>query len=302
MIKYYKRTSKDRKLRVLKKFENDCWINVVDPSDDEIEYLVEKFNLDKENLISGIDKNEIPRVEFDNKTYVISSVVTDIKNHELGTFLLIVGKKFILTFMEKEPNFIEKILENKLKFVTTEKKFSMLNLMYEINEDFEKAINSIEKNVNMKKAQATHLKEKDVTLLLEYEEKLNRFASAYSHNIAVYNKINKKIKFYGKDKDRFESIVIEINEGFQLCKNSLKNISNIRNYYLILLSNRLNRIITIFTMLTVMISIPAAISGIYGMNILLPFQNDPSVIFYIIAIIMIFWAVFFVYLKKSKIL
>ena len=77
MINYFKKTPKDESLRKLSKFEKGCWIEVIDPSEKELSYLHKTFDLDKQNLISGTDKNEVPRVEFDDKDlYVILKIIS----------------------------------------------------------------------------------------------------------------------------------------------------------------------------------------------------------------------------------
>ena len=62
MIKYYKRTISQKSIKEISGFQIGCWINVVDPTKKEIDYLVKKFKLDERNLKSGLDPNEIPRL------------------------------------------------------------------------------------------------------------------------------------------------------------------------------------------------------------------------------------------------
>lgn len=301
MIGYYKRSSLDKNIRTLNKFESGCWINVTDPSDEEISYLTEKFELDKECLLSALNPHEIPWVDYyGGKTYIMTSAMASIESHELRTFLVVVSKNFTLTVMKSQPNIIKRILNNDIRFITSDSRTSLLKIIHKMSQEFEKSIIDIEKSVNRVGRLTSMLKEKDVTMLLKYEDALNKLASSYNHNIIVYGKLYKKASLSSKHKNMLKDIVTEYSEGFEMCKNSLKNISNLRNYYLILLSNRLNRIITIFTIFTIIISIPAAVSGLYGMNILLPMQNSPSAFTYIILIVIALWTVFLLYIGKNK--
>ena len=137
--------------------------------------------------------------------------------------------------------------------------------------------------------------------MLEQEDTLNDFVSSYYYINLLYERIIRKIKFFEQDKEILEDLIVEANQGFNLCKSSLKTISNIRSYYDILLSNKLNNIITILTIFTILISFPAAISGIYGMNIILPLQKNPFTFRYILIFVGIVWMGFILYLKKKKI-
>ena len=103
-----------------------------------------------------------------------------------------------------------------------------------------------------------------------------------------------------EDKEQMEDLKIEARQGLDLCRASLKKISNLRNHLEITISNKLNKLITALTIFTILISVPAAISGIYGMNIALPIQNNPVVFYYILASIVVLWTGFLLYLKKKS--
>ena len=86
--------------------------------------------------------------------------------------------------------------------------------------------------------------------------------------------MTKKIEFFEEDKEFINDLIIESDQGMNLCRNALKTITNLRHYYYIILSNRLNRTLKILTIFTILISIIAAVSSVYGMNIKLPFQDN----------------------------
>jgi magnesium transporter len=304
MIDYYKRLPQNRKLKKLKDFESGCWINVINPSDEEIESLAKDFDLDKQNLISGIDKNEVPRVEKDEKElYVILKILSS-NQKELDTMLILLTSKFILTLTRTQPKFINQIVNGTTKFITTQRIGGMLILLSKINAEFEKATLTVARNVNAEKAAVIgKLSERDIGNLLIHEESLNSFVSSYHYTNLVYERINKHINFKEeRNMELMEDLVIEAKQGADLCKSSLKTISNLRNHLEVSLSNKLNKVITLLTIFTIIVSVPAAISGLYGMNVLLPMQDDPNIFFYVLGLIAITWASFILYLKKRTVI
>jgi len=304
MITYYKKTVQDKVIKKLPKFKVGSWINVVSPTKKEIDFLVKKFKLDKRNLASGIDQNEIPRIDsVDGIQYIFTNILFNVDDRLVGTYLIVVGKSFILTLSEKQPNFVDKILESEVDFSTTQKLKCLIKLFSLINEDFEKTTISIVKAVQARKRLSIdEMREKDLKLLLEQEDILNDFVSSYYYINLLYDRVIRKIDFFEQDKEILEDLVVEANQGFNLCKSSLKTISNIRNYYVILLSNKLNKIINVLTVFTILISFPSAISGIYGMNVALPLQQDPFVFYYIVGFVGLLWVAFVFYLKKKNII
>ncbi len=58
-------------------------------------------------------------------------------------------------------------------------------------------------------------------------------------------------------------------------RSSMQTIVNIREAYSTIMANNLNRIIKRLTVITIFMSIPTIVSSIYGMNIMLPGQDNP---------------------------
>ncbi len=304
MIRYFKRTVQSKTIKEIPNFQIGCWINVVDPTKKEIEYLVKKFKLDRKNLESGLDQNEIPRLDIVNSNiYIFTNAVFNIPEHILGTYLITIGRNFVLTLSVHEPDFAERIKNGEIKFITTQKLKCLIRLLSLINEGFEKTTVGIVKDVQKRKhLSIEELKDEELTSLLEQEDILNDFVSSYYYINLLYERIIRKIKFFEQDKEILEDLIVEGTQGFNLCKSSLKTISNIRGYYDILLSNRLNNIITILTIFTILISFPAAISGLYGMNVALPLQRHPLVFWYVLIFIGAIWLVFILYLKRKRVI
>ena len=55
MITYYKRTLQDKKIAKVDSFSAGTWINVINPTTAEMEFLSTKYKLDKQNLIRSLD-------------------------------------------------------------------------------------------------------------------------------------------------------------------------------------------------------------------------------------------------------
>jgi len=304
MITYYKKSIKDKQMRLIQNPELGSWINVVSPTKKDIDFLVDEFKLDKDNIDSGLDPHEIPRADFVNgDSYIYIKVPTDELERGTLTFLIIITKKFIITVSQKEPQFYKNIKGNKAPDIyTTQKTKFLLSLLSFNNELLEQKTLEIVKSIEMKKDLSNELREKDVNEMIKHEYMLNSFVSAYNYTNFMYNKIIHRLGFHEKDKDIIEELMIDTEEGQNICQTSLKNISNIRSYSMVLLTSKLNRLITVLTVLTVFLSVIAAISSFYGMNIDLPLQDDKNAFFYVIFFIILVLMSFILYLKKKKVI
>ena len=303
MITFFKRTVQDKFIRRMSKLKVGSWVNVINPSPSELDYLVKELGLDRENLQSGLDQNELPRLDFvKSDIYIFTKTIPGIETRKIETYLIVISKDFILTLSQTEPASIKKILTGGARFITTQKLKFLIKLFSLINKKFQKVTIDIVKSVQSRRILTTEFEEKELNVLLEQENILNNLVSSYYRMNLLYEQITRKIKFFEQDKEIIEDLIVEATQGFNLCKSSLTTISNIRNYYVVLLSNKLNKVITILTVFTILISLPAAISGIYGMNILLPLQEDTSVFYYLLGLIGVIWLSFILYLRKKKII
>lgn len=302
MIEYYKKTISQPELKKVDEFKVGCWINVTAPNHEELKRLSKTHKLDIELLEEGLDDNELPRIDFDDEnTYVYVKSGHKDKN-KLLTILIVIGKDFILSLSKHKVSEFDYIINQKVKIVTTQRLKTLISMLYLIDEGIEKDVLMVVKTVQQKKKTSRDLKEEDIDNLLDFEDYLNNLVSMYYYTSLLYSKLTKHLNFFEDDKLMLQDLIVETEEGLNLCKNSLKTISNIRNNYSIVLTHKLNRSIQILTIFTIVLSIPTAIVGFYGMNIKLPFQYSPFAFLYIILIIIFFIMMFFRYARKNQLL
>ncbi len=110
------------------------------------------------------------------------------------------------------------------------------------------------------------------------------------------------VRINAPEKEFIEDLLVDLNQSFEICKSALKGLSNMRDYYSTTLTSNLNRVITLLTFFTVFLTIPAVISSIYGMNIALPLQDNPSLFAGLFVLVLGIWAVLLFIFKKLKVL
>lgn len=299
MITFYKRNIKDVALQKLDNYETFSWINIIDPLETELNEFAKLHNLDFDLLVEGLDPNELPRIEIENKiTYTFVKATS--KHKYLSTLLIVTGDNFIITISKDSISAIDKILENKYKIVTTQIMKSYLEILWLINEEMENKMLFMVKAVQRKKASTILLKEEDIEFLLETEDFMNNLSTTYNYTSHLYSRLIKNLKFKKVELELLEDLIVESEQGYNLSKASLKTISNIRNYYSIINANRLNRTIRVLTIFTVLMSVPASIGAIYGMNVKIPLENNEFVFYYISFIIFAIMGSILYYLKKKE--
>ncbi|GBD34078.1 hypothetical protein HRbin34_00394 [bacterium HR34] len=113
MIQYFYKTIKEKNL--IKLQENDkpwekrgIWVNVENPTEDELKHIVKNFPLEKSLLKDVLDPHEVPRLEFEQGIIYIITRLPIAENNDVFTvpFLIAVHNNFILTLSGKKKYFI----------------------------------------------------------------------------------------------------------------------------------------------------------------------------------------------------
>lgn len=289
MINMYK--TQDGKLETIHSFENGAWINVKNPTQDELEYLAKNFYIAPEDLRAALDEEERAHINTED-TYTIIIVDVPIKDeegiHEYVTIPMeiIISNDFIMTICLKEIELIQDFLTGKVKtFYTFKKTRFILQLLYKNASYFlqylryiDRASGKIEQELNKT------MRNQELIQLLELEKSLVYFTTSLRANEMVLEKMMRmeKIKQYQEDKDLLEDVIIENKQAMEMANIYSSILSETRDAFASVISNNLNTVMKTLTSLTIVLSIPTMIFSLFGMNVPLPFMNDTNGLFYIL--------------------
>ena len=113
------------------------------------------------------------------------------------------------------------------------------------------------------------MKNKELIQLLEIEKSLVYFSSSLKSNEVTLEKImrGRFIKMYEEDQDLLEDVLVEIKQAIEMANIYLNILSGTMDAFASVISNNLNIVMKVLASITLIISIPTVISGLYGMNV-----------------------------------
>ena len=306
MISYYKRDVRKKEMVEISEFSRDCWVNVVSPTEEEVDFLVEKFKLDKELVLDGLDIYEIPRFEEENKnSYLYLRIPTfKIENESTGSFLVVVSSNAMITISDERLELFDRMFKTKKNFFDNLPAKDLINILFILSNKFSYWIRKISKDVKKDRKNLSLLNEKDILDLSIQEDILNDYLSSLEPMRNLYRAVSKSrdLRFKESERDFIEDLTIDIDQTISLCISSLKSITNMRDYYSTILSNNRNQILKVLTIFTIFLTIPMVLSGLYGMNIMLPLQSHPDAFWFLMGFVVIVWTGSLLLLRKLKIL
>ncbi|MCK5334069.1 MAG: magnesium transporter CorA family protein [Candidatus Aenigmarchaeota archaeon] len=304
MLTIFKKTIKDAELRKLDSLEVGSWVSVVDPTKKEIKYLTKTLDLDEKNVLDALDEYEVPRIEK-NKDAAYMLIKVPVENEGIISTIpiaIFMTDRHILTITKQDNKVLQSIMENNAKLYTTQKINLLIHIFLLASDVYENYLKQISKEIYLRKAKITDLSNRDIVNLIKYEELLNQFISSFLPMANIFEKIldGKYLPLYRQDKELIEDLLVNSRQTLDLCRTNMKTVVNIREAYSTVLSNNLNKIIRFLTVFTILLAVPTTISSLYGMNVVLPMQNDPLIFIYIFSTIFAVTVLLVLFFMKKK--
>lgn len=279
MVQIFYRHIRSEKLKTLDSAKVGSWVNAVAPSDRELQELAETYGLDHSLLLDGVDLHESPRIENeDGATYIYTRFCfSESGRIHTAPILLVYAKQHLITVLPKPFAGLDKLTQGRLPLVTTQKTKLLLQILAEVQNSYTINLNAISRNIFQIRAglRQEEISNQDFISFIDIEETLNDFLSGLVPTASVLHGLlgGRYVRLYEEDEDLIEDLTLGINELIELTKSRLTTIRNVRDAYSTITANNLNRVIKMLTSLTIIVTIPAVISSIYGMNVELPLMH-----------------------------
>ncbi len=292
MQKVYFSNAKSSQLELIDDFRNGAWEQLIDPSEEELKDCATKHGLNVDLLTDGIDQYESPRTERDgNAVYVYVRYYhpnVDVIN-ATEPMLIVYTPTVLLTVTRANNAVIEKLSQPGSGIITTQRTKLLLQILESVNYSYTTYLNSVTRKIFRVRSQLHETKVSHRTLFdfVVLEDDLNEFLGALQPQSAVLRLLltGKFMRLFEEDKDLIEDIALSITETIELVKSRLKTIVTIRESYDAIAASELNKTFKRLTSISIFLMVPTVVSGIYGMNVALPFAGSANAFAGLIALI-----------------
>lgn len=269
------------------------WINVVEPDREEIENLMEQYNIPEDFIRDPLDSEESSRIEYDEDTgyslIIIDLPIVNSTNRSVLSFVtiplgIIIGNCIIVTVCDAENEFLENLPKRdiNLKFHS---RFA-LEILTTIADHYNRNLRLLNKSrIRIEKELKNNITNKQLFKLMEVEKSLVYFLAALKGNDTIIKKLFRlpAIKRFEEDEELLEDLIIENNQAIETTELHQRILESITTSYASLLSNDMNTIMKTLTLFTVLLTLPTLVFSFFGMNVPLPI-DDHSYISWIIVV------------------
>lgn len=262
-------------------FRDGSWIDMFDPTEEEIGLVSKELDIPMDFLTAALDEEERARVEAeDGKTLVILDVAI-VEPDNSGNFIystvplaIIACPQHMVTVCLKKNRVIQDFVSNRIKTFSTYKKTRfLLQIMYRNATNYLQCLRQIEKiSDSLEKDLLRSTKNKELVMFLSLEKSLVYFSTSLKSNETVLERIlkysypNIHVRKYEDDEDLLEDAIIENKQAIEMTSIYSSNLSIIMDTSASIISNNLNIVMKLLAAVTIIMAIPNMISGFFGMN------------------------------------
>ena len=284
MINYYKTI--DGIMAPLAGVEKDCWINMINPTEEELVRVSESLDIDMDLLRAALDDEESSHIEVEHDC-ILTIVDIPFATDQDGAIIystmplgIIYAKENIITICLKEYSILAEFASMRMKGVYTNMKARFIfQMLYRVSVRYLQYLKQIDKiSKDVEKQLHKSMKNQELIQLLDLEKSLVYFSTSLKANEATIKKLSRGriIKLYEDDEDLLEDVLVEVSQAIEMSNIYSNILSGTMDAFASIISNNLNIVMKYLATFTIILSVPTMIASFYGMNVAgIPFAANP---------------------------
>ena len=278
------------------------WINIDSDLIAETSQLYQKYGIDQETIEYALDKNERAHMDYNRENGTVTFIynVLDMEKekeyYETIPMTFIVQGPRLVTISNRDNAYIIAQME---RYVDAHEILSTFKLLFAGLEMISNAYYPIIERLDKHKDEITRLLRKTTTsknlyALSDVETGMVYLASAAKQNRMLLEHIKAHLiyrQFDDVEKEQFDDAMIEARQLVYMTELNSQVLQQLSSSYNNILNNNLNDNLTTLTILEALLAVLAVVTGFFGMNVPLPFTNDPNAWIYISVASFVLWLI-----------
>ena len=278
------------------------WINIDSDLIAETSQLYQKYGIDQETIEYALDKNERAHMDYNRENGTVTFIynVLDMEKekeyYETIPMTFIVQGPRLVTISNRDNAYIIAQME---RYVDAHESLSTFKLLFAGLEMISNAYYPIIERLDKHKDEITRLLRKTTTsknlyALSDVETGMVYLTSAAKQNRMLLEHIKAHLiyrQFDDVEKEQFDDAMIEARQLVYMTELNSQVLQQLSSSYNNILNNNLNDNLTTLTILEALLAVLAVVTGFFGMNVPLPFTNDPNAWIYISVSSFVLWLI-----------
>jgi magnesium transporter len=283
MITVYKTT--DQGLEQIDEMMPGTWVHLVDPQREEIEEVVAATGIPEAFLTSALHGTARARTaREDSATLIIMRVPRhfgkdDRVPYKTVPFGMVLCPGYLITVCKFDTSIADDLLTYQVKGLSTEKHVRLiLQIMLVTFEKYFLYLHHIESAIAAVEGSLQEsLQNAEVLKLVKYQNCLVYFTTGLRSNQLVMQRLQDSplSAQLEEEPELLQDVLFENVQALELTEIPENILSQDMDAFASIISNNLNLVMKFLASVTIILTVPALIAAIYGMNVTLPFERNP---------------------------
>ena len=313
MINIYR--TDNRIISEIDQFDTGAWVKLTAPSLEECAEISDRFHMDIADVRAALDDEESSRINLEDEyTLILVDIPSaEMRNnrHSYTTIPLgiLIAEDVVITVCAEETAVLRSFVEQRVRdFSTTKQMRFTYQILYNACMVYQSLLRSIDrKRTEIEERIDQNTEDVDLIDLHELESNLVYFATSLRANGVVLDRLTRygRLRQYSEDQELLEDVIIENRQAIEMTQIYRDIINGTRELMSTVINNRLNNVMKYLAAITIVMSIPTIISGLWGMNVggkWMPFSSTPHGFAIICVITLLLCIVVMLWLRKKKML
>ena len=281
MIQYYSSTATNLERRLT--LEPHAWVDVVRPTDEERYALRDQHDLPRDFLVYALDPDERPRLEREGSSTLIVVQVSHWLGHASETpydtvpLGVILTPAHVVTVCGHKHTVLLDLKRGKFKVSDTSNQAQfLLHVLLRVAQRYLLDLRAIDRRLDSLEARLSKsTQNKELLELMRLEKSLVYFKTALRSNLALLERLRREDALIGDCLGMLEDAQVETAQALEMTDIALSILGTTTSAFAAVIGNNLNEVVRVLTVVTVAVALPTWITGVFGMNVPLPWQQEP---------------------------
>lgn len=267
-------------------YEKGTWIHVENPDEQEIEHLRDALSVPPAFLRAALDPREVARTDSRKNIHLIIVRVpyefsADARvPYRTVPMAMITAPDHFITICRRPVDFVRDLnyTFDERELMTRRAGRLVLAILGVVGDWFLRYLEELQQRLDdVEERMMDSIENKEMKEFLSYEKSLVYIKTGLQWNDQMLEHLQVKGNFGWDEQDMelLEDVQIEYRQGYHMAETMLEVLEGTTDAFASLISNNLNVVMKFMAAITIIMTIPALITSIYGMNVSVPGTDAP---------------------------
>ncbi|TCL61835.1 magnesium transporter [Hydrogenispora ethanolica] len=282
--------------------EKGAWINLINPSEAELNEVEKRLNIPPDLLRAALDEEERSRIEPDDGQLLIlinipfeANGASSLTYDTIPLGIIVTENNLVTVCLKDNPLLNEFECNKNRSFFTFKKTRFVLQLLFKTATYYLRYLKQIDKkSAEIEQQLHRSMKNEELIKLLNLGKSLVYFTTSLRANGIVMEKLLRSqlklvrvhpdpdtvitsqiLKMYADDEDLLEDVITENKQAIEMCETYSNILNSTMDAFASIISNNLNIVMKFLTSVTIVLALPTMVASFFGMNVAVPLQHSP---------------------------